>query len=90
MPNYVKVTTHKTLKTKAGTQILDRAWRYIKDRLSLNQSTGAGSKLIRAQIQGAQFQYWMKNEDPWTATCLLSQFIMKKFMKSAERLEYRD
>lgn len=88
MPNYVKVTTHtvdknKTLKTKAGTQIIDRAWRYIKDRLSLNQSTRAGSKLIRAQIQGAQFQYWMKNEDPWKATCVLSQFIMKKFMKSA-------
>ena len=43
MPNYVKVTTHtvgknKTLKTKACAQILDRAWRCIKDRLSLNQS----------------------------------------------------
>ena len=88
MPNYVKVTIHtvgknKTLKTKACAQILDRAWRCIEDRLSLNQSTGAGSELIRAQIQGAQFQNWMKNEDPWKATCLLSQFSMKKFMKAA-------
>ena len=54
MPKYVKVTTHtlpgtnKKVKAKAGTQIVDRAWRYIKDRLSLNQSTRPGSRLIRA------------------------------------------
>ena len=86
MPKYVKVTTHtlpgtnKTVKTKAGTQIVDRAWRYIKDRLSLNQSTRPGSRLIRAQIQGAQFQYWHKNEDPWKVACKLSHFVMQKIM----------
>ena len=37
-PTFVKVSSHKlpdgrTIKTKAGTQIIDRAWRFIKERL---------------------------------------------------------
>ena len=48
-PTYVKVMKHKlpgtnkVVKVKGGTQIIDRAWRYIKDRLTLNQNTRAGS-----------------------------------------------
>ena len=40
-PNFVKLTTQlpcgKKLHVKAGTQIIDRTWRFIKDRLRLNQ-----------------------------------------------------
>ena len=37
-PKYVETKTHKlpggqTLKVKTGTQVIDRAWRFIKDRL---------------------------------------------------------
>ncbi|CAK9085261.1 Chaperone protein DnaJ, partial [Durusdinium trenchii] len=43
MPTYVKIATHKDpktgrqFKTKGGTQIIDRAWRFLKDRIQLNQ-----------------------------------------------------
>ena len=43
-PNYVKVVSHKlpstskTVRVKAGTQIIDKAWRYMKDRIVLNQT----------------------------------------------------
>ena len=85
-PTYVKVTVHrlpgtsKTVRCKAGTQIIDRAWRFIKERLVLNQNTRAGSRLLRAQIQAAQYQYWFKNQDPWKTACELSQYHMKKLM----------
>ena len=87
-PTYVKVVSHrlpgtsKMVKVKAGTQIIDRAWRFLKQRLTLNQNTRAGSKLLRAQIQSAQYQYWFKNKDPWTMACDLSKFKMAKMMKS--------
>ena len=43
-PTYVQVPKHsipgrsKPLRVKSGTQIVDRAWRLIKDRIALNQS----------------------------------------------------
>jgi hypothetical protein len=41
-PQYVRFVTYrlpdgKTLKAKAGTQHVDRAWRFLKDRLRRNQ-----------------------------------------------------
>ena len=44
-PNYVRVVKHKipgtkkTMKVKAGAQTIDRAWRYLKDRISLHQNS---------------------------------------------------
>ena len=60
-PNFVKLVTHKLpcgkkLRVKAGTQIIDRTWRFIKDRLRLNQFTKVGSSLLRAQIRSAQYE----------------------------------
>ena len=51
-PTYVRVVQHKlpntskVVKVKAGAQIIVWAWRF--DRLTLNQSTRAGSRLLRA------------------------------------------
>eukprot|EP00439_Symbiodinium_sp_Y106_P016725 s2887_g2.t1 len=79
-PNYVKVVSHKlpgtskTVRVKAGTQLIDRAWRYMKDRIVLNQTLGA--------MSAAQYQYWFKNEDPWTKACDLVKFKMEKMMKT--------
>ena len=42
LPSYVTVTTHKEphmgrkFRTKGGTQIIDRAWRFLKDRITIN------------------------------------------------------
>ena len=85
-PTYVRVVQHKlpntskVVKVKAGTQIIDRAWRFIKDRLTLNQSTRAGSRLLRAQIQAAQYQYWFMRDDPWARACDLSKCFMERMM----------
>ena len=55
-PNYVRIVKHKipgtkkTMQVKAGTQIIDRAWRYLKDRISLNQNSKVGSKALRAML----------------------------------------
>ena len=72
-PTFVKLRTHKlpngkTIRRKAGTQIIDRAWRFIKDRLRLNQFTKVGSFLLRAQIRSAQYEYWHKGQDLWACT----------------------
>ena len=47
-PNYVRISTHtlpdgRKIKTKAGTQIIDRAWRFIEERLRRNQQAKATS-----------------------------------------------
>ena len=70
-PTYVKVTSHRIpgrktpLKTKAGTQIIDRAWHFMKDRITLNQHTQAGGRLIRNKVRSAQYLYWMRGNDLW-------------------------
>ena len=72
-PNFVKLVTHKLpcgkkLRVKAGTQIIDRTWRFIKDRLRLNQFTKVGGSLLRAQIRSAQYEQWHRNRDLWACT----------------------
>ena len=66
-PILVKLTTHKLPwkknRVKAGTQIIDRAWKFIKKRLRLNQFTKVGSSLLRAHIRSAQYEYWHRNRD---------------------------
>ena len=62
------------------TQVIDRCWRFLKDRLSLNQKTKARSNLLRAKLRSAQYQYWYKNADMWVATGSLCQWASKRFM----------
>eukprot|EP00438_Fugacium_kawagutii_P027549 Skav207068 [mRNA] locus=scaffold1909:117809:118993:- [translate_table: standard] len=84
-PRYVKVVEHKIpgtkkkLRVKAGTQIIDRCWRFLKERLTLNQHTKAGSQLLKAKLRSAQYQYWHKNADMWTATGALCQWASGRF-----------
>lgn len=85
-PRYTKVVDHKVpgtnkkLRVKAGTQVIDRCWRYLKDRLSLNQNTKAGSQLLKGKLRSAQYQYWNKNADMWLATGALCQWAMKRLV----------
>ena len=83
---YVRVVTHRLrdgtqLKVKAGTQHVDRAWRFIKDRLKLNQRVRAGSKAIRSPIRSAQYEYWMRGQDLWIKTGDLVKDAMAPFVQ---------
>ena len=85
-PSYVKVTLHKVpgrskpIMTKAGTQIIDRAWRFMKDRISLNQHCVAGSRLVRVKVRNAQYLYWKRTEDLWVETGKLCSWAMHKLV----------
>eukprot|EP00434_Breviolum_minutum_P034224 symbB.v1.2.030280.t2/scaffold3396.1/size57705/2 len=68
IPTNVKTMEHKlpggmTLQVKAGTQVIDRCWRYIKGRIVINQNSRAGSVALRAQLRSAQWRYWHRNDD---------------------------
>ena len=72
-PQYVRVVRHKlpdgrVLSVKAGTEHIDRAWRFLKDRLRRNQNVKAGSAAIRRQIRSAQYEYWFRGADLWDKT----------------------
>ena len=74
VPRYTKIVTHKvpnskkTLRVKSGTQSIDRWWRFLKDRVTLNQNAKVGSHMVRCKLRSAQYQYWLKNQDLWLAT----------------------
>ena len=77
----IRVVSHKmpdgsAIKVKAGTQHVDRAWRFIKARLHRNQKVKAGSKQIRARIRCAQHEYWFRGQDLWKKTGELVQDAM--------------
>ena len=86
-PTYVKIAIHKDpctgkkLKVKGGTQIIDRAWRYLKDRIKLNQQCTVGSPLLRTKIRSAQYEYWHRNADMWLASGTICAWHMAKLLK---------
>ena len=62
----------------AGTQVIDRCRRYLKDRIAINQHAKRGLFALKAKLRSAQKQYWHKNKDLWTAgpqeRCVLGPF----------------
>ena len=80
-PNFVKVKVHKlpggkTLKVKCGTQLIDRCWKFIKERLSKGTHVRAGMSSLQAQIRSAQYEYWYRGDDTWVrAGELLSTYM---------------
>ena len=86
-PNYVRIVPHKVpgkkglLRCKAGTQVIDRAWRFLKDRVQINQASRVGSAALRAKLRSAQYEYWYRNRDMWIATGTLCSWEMAKFIK---------
>ena len=72
-PTFVRISKHKLrdgrkVTCKAGTQIVDRARRLIKERLSKNQNIKSSSLLLTAQIRSAQYEYWYRQDDLWLRT----------------------
>ena len=74
LPKYVRLVSHsipgskKKMTVKAGTQVIDRAWRFLKERIVLNQSCKVGTARLRAKVRSAQYEYWHRNEDLWLCT----------------------
>ena len=86
-PKYVNVVTHKIPKSnkkivvKSGTPIIDRCWRFLKDRVKVNQHTNAGSRQLCAKLRSAQYEYWYRNEDLWLNFGELCAENMRMFLK---------
>ena len=62
--------------TRSLMQVVDRAWRFIKDRLKINQNVKCNSTLLQAKIRSAQFEYWQRGKDAWTSTGELFTWYM--------------
>ena len=84
LPKYVRLVSHsipgskKKMTVKAGTQVIDRAWRFLKERIVLNQRCKVGTARLRAKVRSAQYEYWHRNEDLWLCTGELCTWQMKK------------
>ena len=86
-PKDVKLKTHtlpngKKLVRKAGAQHIDRAWRFLKDRMDLHQSLSPGTTALRAKIRSAQYEYWHRGDDLWLHTGVLVKQAMAPYLQS--------
>ena len=84
-PTYVKMKkvilpNQKRLTVKVGTQVVDRAWKFIKSRLTLNQNSKVGSTAIVSKVRSAQFEYWNRGRDMWERTGELLSWHMSQIM----------
>ena len=70
-------------RRQAKAQIIDRAWRFLKDRMPLSQNSKVGSKNLRAMLRSAQHEYWHKNADLWVSTGILCSWEVAKFMSKS-------
>ena len=71
-PKYTKEWTHqlpngKKLKVKAGTQLIDRFWGHLRAYLK-HAPRKVGSSTLAAKVRAAQWTYWHRTQNLWTAT----------------------
>ena len=90
-PTYARLVTHnlpgtnKKIRCKAGTQVIDRTWRFLKDRISCNQNCRVGTAALLAKLCSSKYEYWMRNTDLWLAISTLCTWQMTKFMSQCKR-----
>ncbi|CAK0831513.1 unnamed protein product, partial [Prorocentrum cordatum] len=68
-PCYARLATHKLpcgrkLRTKAGSQVIDSAWKYIRSTLG-GQTMVPNSETAATAIRSAQWLYWHRGKDLW-------------------------
>ena len=78
-PKYVALVAHHmpdgtTVKAKSGTQIIDRAWSYIRTHIK-NRGAYVGKNSLRPRIRSAQWCYWHRGDDMWAQTGLMLQSL---------------
>ena len=55
---------------------MDRAWKFIKERLKRNQFAKNSSLMLIALIRNAQYEYWHRKDDLWVCTGdLVAQYM---------------
>lgn len=71
-PVYSTTVKHKldgrVEKRRSGTQVIDRAWGFMKALIHKNQTTRPGSRGFGLEVRSAQWQYWTRGQDAWCAT----------------------
>ncbi|CAK0885048.1 unnamed protein product [Prorocentrum cordatum] len=68
-PCYARLATHKLpcgrkLRTKAGSQVIDSVWKYIRSTLG-GQTMVPNSETAATAIRSAQWLYWHRGKDLW-------------------------
>ena len=64
---------------KGGTQIIDRAWQYIKKHIA-SRSDEPGSLGLAARVRSAQWCYWNRGVDLWRATGDMLSEEMQRYL----------
>jgi len=83
-PTFVKLVKHRlpdghVLWVKAGTQIIDRVWQFIKKHIGQTPH-GPGSFELEAAVRSAQWSYWNRNRDIWQAAGeLVHEELVRRF-----------
>ena len=72
-PTFARSAKHKLpdgrkITVKAGTQVIVRAWHWLKERLQINHSTMTGSHQLASKIKAAQHECRQRSGDMWAST----------------------
>ena len=87
LPKYVTLKKHKlpngkTIQVKGGTQVIDRCWKFLKERVKINQHSKASSGRLQAKVRSAQYEYWCRGKDMWSCTGKLLTWYMSKILNN--------
>ncbi len=71
-PRYVQLFKHKlpngqVIRTLGGTQIIDRAWRFLRAHIG-SRNGMVGTQSVQARGRSAQWTYWHRGANLWLAT----------------------
>ncbi|CAK0809656.1 unnamed protein product [Prorocentrum cordatum] len=71
-PKFSEVVDHElpsgvTLRTKSGTQIIDRFWAHLREHLQ-SRTRRVGTHATRRRIRSAQWTFWNKGQELWSRT----------------------
>ena len=74
-PVYAKNVVHTLkdvteVKCKAGTQVIDRCWRFIRSHMQ-GLTAKPGSLRLAAAVRSAQWLYWNRGADLWENTAIM-------------------
>ena len=71
-PTFTKLVRHKlpeggSILVKGGTQIVDRAWQFLKEHIG-SRTLKPKSRALASRIRSGQWEYWNRGNDLWVAT----------------------
>ena len=74
-----RASLHNYLLSKFETLFADKVeYRFMVPELNINQHAKVGSRLLHIQLRSAQYEYWLRGQDLWTATGSLVKWFMAK------------